>query len=74
MATGRALPRAGCEMSFAGDGDEALLMAFALLTESDLALEQGADPLLDALQTIYIQVHPRIGIRTTEEPFFQEQP
>ena len=27
LATGRALTRAGYEMSFAGDGDEALLMA-----------------------------------------------
>ena len=108
LATGRTLARAGYEMSFAGDGDEALLMAgealpdlilldmmlpkmsglevlkalkkdtataaipvvvltglsqtnaerlhrdgaFAFLTKGDLALDQGAEPLLVALRII----------------------
>jgi CheY-like chemotaxis protein len=108
LATGRTLARAGYEMSFAGDGDEALLMAgealpdlilldmmlpkmsglevlkalkkdtataaipvvvltglsqtnaerlhrdgaFAFLTKGDLALDQGAEPLLAALRII----------------------
>ena len=108
LATGRALARAGYEMTFAGDGDEALLMAveslpdlilldmmlpkmsgpdvlkalkkepataaipvvvltglsqanaerlrgdgdFAFLAKADLALDQGAEPLLMALRKI----------------------
>jgi CheY-like chemotaxis protein len=108
LATGRTLARAGYEMSFAGDGGEALLMAgealpdlilldmmlpkmsglevlkalkkdtataaipvvvltglsqtnaerlrrdgaFAFLTKGDLALDQGAEPLLAALRII----------------------
>src|ERR1022692_217500 len=108
LATGRTLARAGYEMSFAGDGDEALLMAgetqpdlillhmmlpkmsglevlkalkkepategipvvvltglsqtnaerlrrdgaFAFLAKADLALDQGAEPLLAALRII----------------------
>jgi CheY-like chemotaxis protein len=108
LATGRALARAGYEMTFAADGDEALLMvgsdrpglilldmmlpkmsglevlkalkkdpatatipvvvltglaqtnadrlrgdgAFAFLTKTDLALDQGAEPLLVALRKI----------------------
>lgn len=114
LATGRALTRAGYEMSFAGDGDEALLMAgenlpdlilldmmlpkmsgldvlktlktepstkaipvvvltglsqtnaqrlrgdgaFAFLTKADLALDQGAEPLLAALRKIFTELHP----------------
>ncbi len=109
LATGRALTREGYEMSFAGDGDEALLMAaeklpdlilldmmlpkmsglevlkalkkdpateaipvvvltglsetnakrlqgdgaFAFLTKTSLALEQGAQPLLAALRKVF---------------------
>ena len=109
LATGRALTRAGYEISFAGDGDEALLMAaeklpdlilldmmlpkmsglevlkalkkepateaipvvvltglsqtnaerlrgdgaFAFLTKTDLALDQGAEPLLAALRKVF---------------------
>jgi two-component system phosphate regulon response regulator PhoB len=109
LAMGRALTRAGYEMSFAGDGDEALLMAaekrpdlilldmmlpkmsglevlkalkkepateaipvvvltglsqtnaerlrgdgaFAFLTKTSLALDQGAQPLLAALKKIF---------------------
>ena len=112
LATGRALTRAGYEMSFAGDGDEALLMAaeklpdlilldmmlpkmsglevlkalkkepateaipvvvltglsqtnaerlrgdgaFAFLTKTDLALDQGAEPLLAALRKIFKEI------------------
>jgi CheY-like chemotaxis protein len=112
LATGRALTRAGYEMSFAGDGDEALLMAvekvpdlilldmmlpkmsglevlkalkkgpategipvvvltglsqtnserlrsdgaFAFLTKTDLALDQGAEPLLSALRKIFTEL------------------
>src|SRR5580704_15289433 len=112
VATGRTLARAGYEMSFAGDGDEALLMAseklpdlilldmmlprmsglevlkalkkdpataaipviiltglshtnadrlrddgaFALLTKMDLALDQGAEPLLVALRKIVAEL------------------
>jgi CheY-like chemotaxis protein len=108
LATGRALAHAGYEMSFAGDGDEALVMAgehlpdlilldmmlpkmsgpdvlkalkkepataeipvvvltglsqtnaqrllidgaFAFLAKADLALDQGAEPLLVALRKI----------------------
>ncbi len=112
MATGRALTHAGYEMSFAGDGDEALLMAgeqmpdlilldmmlpkmsgldvlkalkkepttrdipvvvltglsqtnaerlrsdgaFAFLTKTDLALDQGAEPLLAALRKTFTEL------------------
>jgi CheY-like chemotaxis protein len=112
LAMGRALTRAGYEMSFAGDGDEALLMAaeklpdlilldmmlpkmsglevlkalkkepateaipvvvltglaqtnaerlrgdgaFAFLTKTDLALDQGALPLLAALKKVFAQL------------------
>jgi CheY-like chemotaxis protein len=111
LATGRALTRAGYEMSFAGDGDEALLMAaekpdlilldmmlpkmsglevlkalkkepateaipvvvltglsqtnaerlrgdgaFAFLTKTDLALDQGAEPLLAALRKVFAEL------------------
>jgi CheY-like chemotaxis protein len=112
LATGRALTRAGYEMSFAGDGDEALLMAgeklpdlilldmmlpkmsglevlkalkketateaipvvvltglsqtnaerlrkdgaFGFLTKADLALDQGAEPLLAALRKIFTEM------------------
>lgn len=112
LATGRALARAGYEISFAADGDEALLMAsenrpdlilldmmlpkmsglevlkalkkdpatsaipvviltglshtnadrlrgdgaFAFLTKTDLALDQGAEPLLVALRKIVAQL------------------
>jgi CheY-like chemotaxis protein len=112
LATGRALTRAGYEMSFAGDGDEALLMAgeklpdlilldmmlpkmsglevlkalkkepatkaipvvvltglsqtnaerlrgdgaFAFLTKADLALDQGAQPLLAVLRKIFTEL------------------
>ncbi|MGA9260027.1 MAG: response regulator [Candidatus Sulfotelmatobacter sp.] len=112
LATGRALTRAGYEMSFAGDGDEALLMAaeklpnlvlldmmlpkmsglevlkalkkepategipvvvltglsqtnaerlradgaFAFLTKADLALDQGAEPLLAALRKVFTEL------------------
>jgi two-component system phosphate regulon response regulator PhoB len=114
LATGRALTRAGYEMSFAGDGDEALLMAgenlpdlilldmmlpkvsgldvlktlkktpatkpipvivltglaqtnaerlrrdgaFGFLMKTDLALDKGAEPLLDALKKILTELHP----------------
>jgi CheY-like chemotaxis protein len=109
ISTGRALARAGYEMSFAGDGDEALLIAaeklpdlilldmmlpkmsglevlkalkkepatatipvvvltglsqtnaerlrgdgaFAFLTKADLALDQGAEPLLAAVRKVF---------------------
>ncbi len=112
LATGRALTRAGYEMSFAGDGDEVLLIAgeklpdlilldmmlpkmsglevlkalkkepateaipvvvltglsqtnaerlrgdgaFAFLTKTDLALDQGAEPLLAALRKIFKEI------------------
>lgn len=112
LATGRALTRAGYEMSFAGDGDEALLMAaeklpdlilldmmlpkmngpdvlkalkkepktaaipvvvltglsqtnaerlrrdgaFGFLTKADLALDQGAEPLLAALRKVFTEL------------------
>ena len=112
LATGRALARAGYEISFAADGDEALLMAnenrpdlilldmmlpkmsglevlkslkkdpataaipvviltglshtnadrlradgaFAFLTKTDLALDQGTEPLLVALRKIVSQL------------------
>ena len=112
LATGRALARAGYEIAFAADGDEALLMAnenrpglilldmmlpkmsglevlkalkkdpataaipvvmltglsqtnadrlrsdgaFAFLTKTDLALDQGAEPLLVALRKIVAQL------------------
>ncbi len=112
LATGRALAHAGYEMSFAGDGDEALLMAteklpdlilldmmlpkmsglevlkalkkgpateaipvivltglsqtnaerlrgdgaFAFLTKTDLALDQGAEPLLAALKKVVTEL------------------
>lgn len=112
LATGRALTRAGYEMSFAGAGDEALLMAgeklpdlilldmmlpkmsglevlkalkkepateaipvvvltglsqanaerlrrdgaFGFLTKADLALDQGAEPLLAALRKIFTEM------------------
>src|SRR5450755_2975587 len=112
LATGRALTRAGYEMSFAGDGDEALLMAgemlpdlilldmmlpkmsglevlkalkkepateaipvvvltglsqtnaerlrgdgaFAFLAKGDLALDQGAEPLLAAVRKIFTEL------------------
>ena len=111
LATGRALTRAGYEVRFAGDGDEALLMAsdkpdlilldmmlpkmsglevlkalkkdtataaipvvvltglsqtnaerlrgdgaFAFLTKADLAHDQGAEPLLAALRTIFKEI------------------
>jgi CheY-like chemotaxis protein len=112
LATGRALARAGYEMSFAGDGDEALLMAgeklpdlilldmmlpkmsglevlkalkkepateaipvvvltglsqtnaerlrgdgaFAFLKKTDLALDQGAEPLLAALRKVFTEL------------------
>ena len=116
LATGRALARAGYEMSFAGDGDEALLMAgeklpdlilldmmlpkmsgpdvlkalkkepatkaipvvvltglpqtnadrlrgdgaCAFLTKTDLALDQGSEPLLVALRKIFTDL-PRVA-------------
>lgn len=123
LATGRALARAGYEMFFAGDGDEALLMAsenhpdlilldmmlpkmsglevlkalkkdpanasipvvvltglsqtnaerlrgdgaIAFLTKTDLALDQGAEPLLAALRIILAKLPatpcPQAGIR-----------
>ena len=112
LATGRALTRAGYEMSFAGDGDEALLMAaeklpdlilldmmlpkmsgpdvlkalkkepetaripvvvltglsqtnaerlrgdgaYAFLTKTELALDQGAEPLLAALRKVFKEI------------------
>lgn len=112
LATGRALARAGYEIAFAADGDEALLMAnenrpdlilldmmlpkmsglevlkslkkdpataaipvviltglshtnadrlradgaFAFLTKTDLALDQGTEPLLVALRKIVSQL------------------
>jgi CheY-like chemotaxis protein len=112
LATGRALARAGYEIAFAADGDEALLMAnenrpglilldmmlpklsglevlkalkkdpataaipvviltglshtnadrlrddgaFAFLTKTDLALDQGAEPLLVALRKIVAEL------------------
>lgn len=112
LATGHALARAGYEISFAADGDDALLMAsenrpdlilldmmlpkmsglevlrslkkdpatatipvviltglshtnadrlradgaFAFLTKTDLALDQGAEPLLVALRKIVAQL------------------
>jgi CheY-like chemotaxis protein len=114
LATGRALTRAGYEMSFAGDGDEALLIAgenlpdlilldmmlpkvsgldvlktlkktpateaipvivltglaqtnaerlrrdgaFGFLTKTDLALDKGAEPLLDALKKVFADLYP----------------
>ena len=116
LATGRALTRAGYEVSFAGDGDEALLMAreklpdlilldmmlpkmsglevlkalkkepatatipivvltglsqtnaerlrgdgaLAFLTKADLALDQGAEPLLVAIRKVFMDL-PRPG-------------
>jgi CheY-like chemotaxis protein len=112
LAMGRALTRAGYEMTFAGDGDEALLMAgetlpdlilldmmlpkmsglevlkalkkepgteaipvvvltglsqtnaerlrrdgaFGFLTKADLALEEGAEPLLAALRKVFTEL------------------
>src|ERR1700722_11136800 len=112
LATGRALTRAGYEMSFAGDGDEALLMAaeklpdlilldmmlpkmsgpdvlkalkkepetaripvvvltglsqtnaerlrgdgaYAFLTTTELALDQGAEPFLAALRKVFKEI------------------
>ena len=111
LATGRALTRAGYEMSFAGEGDEALLMAaelpdlilldmmlpkmsgpdvlkalkkepetaaipvvvltglsqtnaerlrgdgaFDFLKKTDLALDQGAEPLLAALRKVFTEL------------------
>jgi CheY-like chemotaxis protein len=112
MATGRTLARAGYEMTFAADGDEALLMAgeklpdlilldmmlpkmsglevlkalkknpataaipvivltglsqtnserlrrdgaFAFLTKTELALDQGAEPLLAALRKVFTEL------------------
>ena len=46
LATGRALTRAGYEMSFAGDGDEALLMAAELpdLILLDMMLPKMSGP------------------------------
>jgi CheY-like chemotaxis protein len=119
LATGRALTRAGYEMSFAGDGDEALLMAaeklpdlilldmmlpkmsgpdvlkalkkepetatipvvvltglsqtnaerlrgdgaYAFLTKTELALNQGAEPLLAALRKVFREI-PRAPTAT----------
>jgi two-component system, OmpR family, phosphate regulon response regulator PhoB len=47
LATGRALTRAGYEMSFAGDGDEALLMAAEKLPDLillDMMLSKMSGP------------------------------
>ncbi len=135
LATGRALTRAGYEMSFAGDGDEALLMAaeklpdlilldmmlpkmsglevlkalkketatepipvvvltglshanaerlrrdgaFGFLTKADLALDQDAEPLLDALRKIFTEMPRACNAeaprgRVAEEHFVKEQP
>jgi CheY-like chemotaxis protein len=124
-ATGRALTRAGYEMIFAGDGDEALLKAgenlpdlilldmmlpkvsglevlkalkresttkaipvivltglpqtnakrlqsdgaFTFLTKTDLALDQGAKPLLNALTRILTELPEAsaVAVRTADE-------
>jgi CheY-like chemotaxis protein len=124
LATGRALTRAGYEVSFAGDGDEALLMAaekmpdlilldmmlpkmsglevlkalkkepateaipvvvltglsqtnaerlrrdgaLAFLTKTDLALDQGAEPLLAALRKIFTEMPIACRAQTVCDP------
>ena len=123
LATGRALTRAGYEVSFAGDGDEALLMAsdkpdlilldmmlpkmsglevlktlkketatkaipvvvltglsqtnaerlrrdgaLAFLMKTDLALDQGAEPLLAALRKIFTEMPIACRAQTVCDP------
>ena len=124
LATGRALTRAGYEMSFAGDGDEALLMAgeklpdlilldmmlpkmsglevlkalkkepateaipvvvltglsqtnaerlrrdgaFAFLAKADLALDQGAEPLLAALTKVFTELRSASNAQAVRGP------